>query len=36
MDKSQRMQELVALLNEYAYQYYTLDNPTVADRKSVV
>ena len=31
MDKSQRMQELVALLNEYAYQYYTLDNPTVAD-----
>lgn len=31
MDKSQRMQELVSLLNEYAYQYYTLDNPTVAD-----
>ena len=31
MDKMQRMQELVALLNEYAYQYYTLDNPTVAD-----
>lgn len=31
MDKMQRMKELVDLLNEYAYQYYTLDNPTVAD-----
>ncbi|MDE5549712.1 MAG: hypothetical protein K2J13_05625 [Clostridia bacterium] len=31
MEKSQRMAELVELLNEYAYQYYTLDNPTVAD-----
>lgn len=27
----ERMQELVQKLNEYAYQYYTLDNPTVAD-----
>ena len=31
MQKSERMAELVELLNEYAYQYYTLDNPTVAD-----
>ncbi|MDE5616193.1 MAG: hypothetical protein K2I78_00225, partial [Clostridia bacterium] len=31
MEKSERMAELVELLNEYAYQYYTLDNPTVAD-----
>lgn len=31
MDRSKRMAELVELLNEYAYQYYTLDNPTVAD-----
>ena len=26
-----RMHELVKLLNEYSYQYYTLDNPTAAD-----
>lgn len=26
-----RMHELVKLLNEYSYQYYALDNPTVAD-----
>ena len=26
-----RMHELVEKLNEYAYQYYTLDNPTVSD-----
>ncbi len=26
-----RMHELVALLNKYAYEYYVLDNPTVAD-----
>ena len=25
------MSELVELLNEYAYRYYTLDEPTVAD-----
>ena len=31
MNKTERMTELVNLLNEYAYQYYTLDNPTVAD-----
>ncbi len=27
----QRMMELVKLLNRYSYEYYTLDNPTVAD-----
>ncbi len=27
----ERMQQLVAYLNEMAYQYYTLDNPTIAD-----
>ena len=26
-----RMQELVAYLNEMAYRYYTLDEPTIAD-----
>lgn len=31
MQKSERMKELVALLNEYAYRYYTLDEPVVAD-----
>ncbi|MDE5990125.1 MAG: NAD-dependent DNA ligase LigA [Clostridia bacterium] len=31
MKKNERMTELVELLNEYAYQYYTLDNPMVAD-----
>ncbi|MDE6188939.1 MAG: NAD-dependent DNA ligase LigA, partial [Clostridia bacterium] len=31
MQKTERMKELVEKLNEYAYQYYTLDNPTVAD-----
>lgn len=31
MDDKQRMEELVKKLNEYSYQYYTLDNPTVAD-----
>lgn len=29
MEKS--MQELVELLNKYAYEYYVLDNPTVSD-----
>lgn len=31
MDRKERMSELVELLNEYAYRYYTLDEPTVAD-----
>ena len=26
-----RMHELVEILNKYAYEYYVLDNPTVAD-----
>jgi len=29
--KNLRMQELVKLLNKYAYEYYSLDNPTVSD-----
>ena len=29
----ERMQELVALLNRYGYEYYTLDNPTVTDKE---
>lgn len=28
-----RMSELVKLLNRYAYQYYTLDEPTVSDQE---
>lgn len=28
-----RMQELIDQLNEYAYQYYVLDDPSVADRE---
>ncbi|HHY05507.1 MAG TPA: NAD-dependent DNA ligase LigA [Clostridia bacterium] len=31
MDKSVRIKELVAKLNQYAYEYYTLDNPSVSD-----
>lgn len=27
----ERMQELVKLLNQYNYEYYTLDNPSVSD-----
>ncbi|MEG2675818.1 MAG: NAD-dependent DNA ligase LigA, partial [Clostridia bacterium] len=27
----ERMEQLVAQLNDYAYQYYVLDTPTVAD-----
>ncbi|MBR2971198.1 MAG: NAD-dependent DNA ligase LigA [Clostridia bacterium] len=29
----ERMKELVALLNKYAYEYYVLDNPTVSDKE---
>ncbi|MBQ4049872.1 MAG: NAD-dependent DNA ligase LigA [Clostridia bacterium] len=29
--KNARMHELVKTLNRYAYEYYTLDNPTVSD-----
>ncbi|MGI6588322.1 MAG: NAD-dependent DNA ligase LigA [Peptococcia bacterium] len=31
MGKSARLKELVAKLNQYAYEYYTLDNPSVSD-----
>ncbi|MBQ9625407.1 MAG: hypothetical protein IJR47_04785, partial [Clostridia bacterium] len=31
MDLEKRMKELVALLNEYNYEYYVLDNPSVDD-----
>ena len=31
MDVKEEMRQLVDKLNEYSYQYYTLDNPTVAD-----
>lgn len=30
---SQRMKELVELLNKYAYDYYVLDNPIVSDKE---
>ena len=28
-----RMNELVNILNKYAYEYYVLDNPTVSDKE---
>lgn len=31
MDIKERIKELVEKLNEYSYQYYTLDNPTISD-----
>ena len=31
MDKTEKMKELVATLNRYAYEYYVLDAPTVSD-----
>ena len=33
MDKKARIEELVELLNKYAYEYYSLDNPSVSDRE---
>lgn len=33
MAKKERMQELVRLLNEHSYNYYTLDNPTISDKE---
>ena len=33
MDKIQKMQELVKLLNKYGYEYYVLDDPTVSDKE---
>lgn len=33
MDKNARIEELVKLLNRYAYEYYSLDNPSVTDKE---
>ena len=33
MDKKARIEELVELLNRYAYEYYSLDNPSVSDKE---
>ena len=33
MDARERMKVLVELLNRYAYEYYTLDNPSVSDEE---
>lgn len=33
MAKEERMQDLVRILNEHSYSYYTLDNPTISDKE---
>lgn len=33
MDKKARIEELVELLNKYAYEYYSLDIPSVTDKE---
>ena len=33
MDKKARIEELVELLNKYAYEYYSLDKPSVTDKE---
>lgn len=33
MDKKIRIEELVELLNKYAYEYYSLDNPSISDKE---
>ena len=33
MDKKKRIEELVQKLNDYAYNYYTLDQPKVSDKE---
>jgi DNA ligase (NAD+) len=33
LDKKKRIDELVEKLNDYAYYYYTLDNPKVSDKE---
>jgi DNA ligase (NAD+) len=33
VDKKARIEELVQLLNRYAYEYYSLDNPSVSDKE---
>ncbi|GAA0733192.1 NAD-dependent DNA ligase LigA [Clostridium oceanicum] len=32
-DKLEKMKELIKLLNRYAYEYYSLDNPTASDKE---
>ena len=33
MDNKARIEELVELLNRYAYEYYSLDRPSVTDKE---
>ena len=33
MDKKKRIEDLVEELNKYAYEYYSLDNPSVSDKE---
>lgn len=33
MSENEKMRELVDKLNEFAYQYYVLDNPTISDKE---
>ena len=33
MDKKLRIEELVEILNRYAYEYYSLDKPSVTDKE---
>ena len=33
MDKIKRIQELTKLLNQYSYEYYVLDSPTISDKQ---
>jgi len=33
MNKIQRIQELVSILNQHSYKYYTLDKPEISDRE---
>ena len=33
MDKIDRINELIALVEKHNYAYYTLDNPTISDKE---
>lgn len=33
MDKKNKIKELVDLLNQYSFEYYTLDSPTISDKE---
>lgn len=33
MEKNEKIKELVEKLNQYSYEYYTLDNPSVTDKE---